>query len=121
MTTIHLHSNKTYEPEVNGNARAVYFLLVIAIFIIVIAWVNYVNLSTARAVERAREVGIRKVMGSLKMQLILAIPCRVCIGEYTGWDTCLCILSDRHAVVPCAFGATGDAWSIDRTVHSGCC
>jgi len=71
MTAIHLHSNKTYEPEANGNARTVYFLLIIAVFIIVIAWVNYVNLSTARAVERAREVGVRKVMGSLKSQLIL--------------------------------------------------
>ena len=39
-------------------------------FLIAIAWVNYVNLSTARAVERAREVGIRKVMGSRKKQLI---------------------------------------------------
>jgi putative ABC transport system permease protein len=67
---IHLYSNKTYEPEVNGNARVVYFLLIIAVFIIVIAWVNYVNLSTARAVERAREVGIRKVMGSLRWQLV---------------------------------------------------
>lgn len=71
MKDIHLYSNKTFEPEVNGNARVVYFLLIIAIFIIVIAWVNYINLSTARAIERAREVGIRKVMGSLKVQLIL--------------------------------------------------
>lgn len=67
---IHLMSNKTYEPEVNGNAKTVYFLLIIAVFIIVIAWVNYINLSTARAIERAREVGIRKVMGSLKSQLV---------------------------------------------------
>lgn len=67
---IHLHSNKTYEPEVNGNARVVYFLLIIAIFIIALAWVNYINLSTARALERAREVGIRKVMGSLRRQLV---------------------------------------------------
>lgn len=71
MKDIHLFSQKTYEPEVNGNARVVYFLLIIAAFIIVIAWVNYVNLSTARAVERAREVGIRKVMGSVKSQLII--------------------------------------------------
>jgi putative ABC transport system permease protein len=70
MQDIHLYSNKTFEPEVNGNARVVYFLLIIAVFIIVIAWVNYVNLSTARAIERAREVGIRKVMGSLKVQLV---------------------------------------------------
>ncbi len=70
IKTIHLHSNKTYEPEPNGSARVVYFLTIIAAFIIVIAWMNYVNLSTARAVERAREVGIRKVMGSLRIQLI---------------------------------------------------
>jgi len=71
ITSIHLYSNKTYEPEVNGSARTVYFLLIIAVFIIVIAWVNYVNLSTARAVERAREVGVRKVMGSMKRQLVM--------------------------------------------------
>jgi putative ABC transport system permease protein len=71
IKNIHLFSHKTYEPEVNGNAKVVFFLMIIAAFIIVIAWVNYVNLSTARAVERAREVGIRKVMGSVKSQLIL--------------------------------------------------
>ncbi|MEM9672284.1 MAG: FtsX-like permease family protein [Bacteroidota bacterium] len=70
INDIHLYSNKTFEPEVNGSARTVYFLLIIAIFIITIAWVNYVNLSTARSVDRAREVGIRKVMGSGRSQLI---------------------------------------------------
>jgi putative ABC transport system permease protein len=68
---IHLYSHKTYEPEANGNAKSVYFLLIIASFILFIAWVNYVNLSTARAIERAREVGIRKVMGSMKVQLLV--------------------------------------------------
>jgi putative ABC transport system permease protein len=68
---IHLLSNKSFEPEPNGSAKVVYVMLTIAIFIIVIAWVNYVNLSTARAIERAREVGIRKVMGSVRMQLVL--------------------------------------------------
>jgi putative ABC transport system permease protein len=70
MPDIHLYSHKTFEPEQNGNARTVSFLLLIAVFILVIAWVNYINLSTTRAVERAREVGIRKVMGSLKSQLV---------------------------------------------------
>jgi len=70
IKTIHLYSNKTYEPEPNGNARVVYFLTIIAAFTIAIAWMNYINLSTARAVERAREVGIRKVMGSMRIQLI---------------------------------------------------
>jgi putative ABC transport system permease protein len=67
---IHLHSNRKFEPEVNGDAETVYFLLVIGLFIIFIAWINYINLSTARAVERAREVGVRKVLGSVKSQLI---------------------------------------------------
>lgn len=67
---IHLHSSLSYEPEPNGSARTVSYIALIGLFIIAIAWINYVNLSTARAVERAREVGIRKVMGSLKTQLI---------------------------------------------------
>lgn len=68
---IHLYSNKSYEPEPPGNAQAVSYFMMIAIIVIVMAWINYVNLATARAVERAREVGIRKVMGSLKKQLVL--------------------------------------------------
>jgi putative ABC transport system permease protein len=55
---------------VQGDAGQVYFLLLIAAFILVIAWVNYINLSTARATERAREVGIRKVVGAYRSQLI---------------------------------------------------
>lgn len=68
---IHLYSHKTYEPEVNGNAQTVYALLIIAVFVMGLAWVNYINLSTAKAMERAREVGVRKVMGSARSQLIL--------------------------------------------------
>jgi len=48
----------------------IYFFLLIAIFILAIAWINYINLSTARAMERAREVGIKKAIGALKSQLI---------------------------------------------------
>ena len=68
---IHLYSDNPYDPEPGGSAQSVYYLTLIALFIIAIAWVNYVNLSTARAIERAREVGIRKVMGSVKRQLVL--------------------------------------------------
>lgn len=67
---IHLHSDFTFEPEIHGSAKAVGFLSIISIFILIIAWVNYVNLSTARAVERAKEVGLRKVVGARKGQLI---------------------------------------------------
>lgn len=70
MRDIHLYSNKTYEPETNGDARSVYFLMVVAFFIVIIAWVNYLNLSVTRAMERAREVGVRKVAGSSRLDLI---------------------------------------------------
>ena len=68
---IHLKSDYTFEPELPGNENAVSFMLIISIFILTIAWVNYINLSTARAVERAREVGLRKVIGAYKIQLII--------------------------------------------------
>ncbi len=67
---IHLHSNIFSEMDVNGNAQLVSFILIIAFLIIGIAWLNYLNLSTVKAMERAKEVGIRKVMGSGKSQLI---------------------------------------------------
>ncbi len=67
---IHLHSNLRWEPEINGNARTVYFLIVIAMFILLTAWINSINLSTSRAVTRAKEVGIRKVLGSRRVQLV---------------------------------------------------
>ncbi len=67
---IHLKSNYNQEAEVNGNGQMVSFLFLIGIFIISIAWINYVNLSTARSVERAKEVGIKKVVGAFRFDLI---------------------------------------------------
>jgi len=71
VSRAHLYSDFEYEIANTGNATVVWGLIVIAIFIIAIAWFNYVNLSTARSVERAREVGIRKVIGGSKQQLII--------------------------------------------------
>ena len=70
LRSIHLNSNLAEEPEINGDNRIVNFLSLIGIFVLIIAWINYVNLSTAKAMERAREVGVRKVMGAVKAQLI---------------------------------------------------
>ncbi len=66
----HLYSDYEYEIGETGSATVVWGLLIIAVFIIVIAWVNYINLSTARSAERAKEVGVRKVTGATKSQLI---------------------------------------------------
>ncbi len=70
LKTIHLNSDFMFEAEPNGNARSVYALIVIAIFMVVIAWVNYINLASARSLERAREVGMRKVNGATRKQLL---------------------------------------------------
>jgi putative ABC transport system permease protein len=70
LTAIHLHSNKTAELGANGNIQDVYIFTAIAVFILLIACVNFMNLSTARSSNRAKEVGIRKVLGSLKGNLV---------------------------------------------------
>jgi len=71
LSDIHLRSNLTSEAEVNGNYRTVSVLLVVAFIILGIAWLNYVNLSTAKATERAREVGVRRLLGSNRSRLVI--------------------------------------------------
>ena len=71
LTDIHLRSNTKFELEPNGDIQYVYIFSILALFILLLACVNFTNLSTARAIKRAREVGIRKVMGSVKKQLIV--------------------------------------------------
>jgi putative ABC transport system permease protein len=70
LAQAHLYSDLEYDFTKKGNASTVWGLLAIALFTIVIAWVNYINLATARSVERAKEVGVRKVIGALRAQLI---------------------------------------------------
>lgn len=70
LADIHLHSNKTGELYGNGNIQYVYIFSAIALFILLIACVNFMNLSTARSSNRAKEVGVRKVLGSFKKDLI---------------------------------------------------
>lgn len=71
LKDIHLYSHYMLEPETNGDGKTTYLLAGIALFIVIIAWVNYVNLATARAITRAREVGIRKAIGSQRRQLVI--------------------------------------------------
>ncbi|GAB4027585.1 ABC transporter permease [Spirosoma gilvum] len=69
LTDIHLRSNLTGELEPNGDAQYVYIFGAIALFMLIIACINFMNLSTAGASKRAKEVGIRKVMGSVRQSL----------------------------------------------------
>jgi putative ABC transport system permease protein len=70
LTDIHLNSNTEYELEANGDQKYVYIFSALAIFILLLACINFTNLSIAMATKRLREVGIRKAMGSIKKQLI---------------------------------------------------
>ncbi|MCB0487946.1 MAG: ABC transporter permease [Cyclobacteriaceae bacterium] len=70
LTDIHLDSDFIMEFKPNGSRDTANFLLVVAFLIILIAWINYINLSTAKSIERAREVGVRKVMGSQRWHLV---------------------------------------------------
>lgn len=70
LTDIHLFSHTQYELEPNGDIKYVYIFSALAMFILLLACINFTNLSTARATKRAREVGVRKVLGSVKKQLI---------------------------------------------------
>ena len=70
VSDIHLDSDFIMEFKPNGSRQSVTFLSIVAILILIIAWINYINLSTAKSIERAREVGVRKVMGGFRSQLI---------------------------------------------------
>lgn len=70
LLNAHLYSDTEYEIGNTGSSTVVWGLLIIALFIISIAWINYINLATARSVERAKEVGVRKVTGATQGQLI---------------------------------------------------
>lgn len=71
LRSIHLYSDYKNEMKVNGNHKMVHYLSLIAYFIIVIAYINYINVATAKSLERAKEVGIRKVLGGYRFQLMI--------------------------------------------------
>jgi len=70
ITSIHLHSNLQYEPEELGSMSYIWIFSAVAFFMLLIACINYMNLTTARSARRAKEIGIRKVAGSTRRQLM---------------------------------------------------
>jgi len=116
VTDIHLTSHYQQELEVNGDKDTVNFLYIIAIIIIIIAWVNYINLSTARSLTRAKEVGLRKVVGASRTQLIgqffIEIIIVNLIAAFTAWmlvELAMPILSDITGI-PADYSIWKFAW-----------
>jgi putative ABC transport system permease protein len=70
ITWIHLHSDMPGEPEELGSISYIYIFSAVALFMLIIACINYMNLTTARSARRAKEIGIRKVTGSSRIQLV---------------------------------------------------
>lgn len=70
VTAIHLHADTANEPEELGSMSYIYIFAAVAFFMLVIACINYMNLTTARSARRAKEIGIRKVAGSTQKQLV---------------------------------------------------
>lgn len=109
LTSIHLNSNYLFEAEPNGDESSVRFLLIIGSLVLLIAWFNYINLSTARSETRAKEVGVRKVVGSGRGSLILQFMTEagllnlVAIGISIGMAQLVMPLFERLAGKPLPF------------------
>ena len=72
-TDIHLYSHLSEEFEINGSAVLVFALIVLAGIIVLVAWINYINLATAMADDKAKSIGIRKVVGASRIELIIQV------------------------------------------------
>ena len=83
LTEIHLFSDLQEELEVNGSVTLVYTLIVLAFAIIAIAWINYINLSTAISENKIRAIGIRKVIGASRLSLMFQILTESALFNFT--------------------------------------
>lgn len=110
FTDIHLNSNLRNEIVPNGSRDFVYIFSAVAIFILLIAGINYMNLATARSAKRAQEVGIRKVLGAYKEQLI---------GQFLGESIVLALLSAFISVVIVILVAEPFGAYLNRPLHAG--
>lgn len=116
LASIHLHSHLRYETEPPGNPVYITIFSFVGLFILIIACLNFMNLSTARAANRAKEVGLRKVVGAQKLQLI---------GQFLGESLLVAFLSLGLGMVIASFAIpllndlTGISLSFDLLLMPG--
>ncbi|MBA4053138.1 MAG: ABC transporter permease, partial [Marivirga sp.] len=107
---IHLNPGLEYESSPTIASGTIYFFIIISIFILAIAWINYINLSTARAMERAREVGIKKAVGAFKSQLVFQFVLESILVNLIGVVLAVLI---ALALLPVLGGIVGKDFSFD--------
>lgn len=94
LLDIHLHSDRGLEVETNGSMRNIYIWSIVGMFILLIACINFMNLTTAQSLKRAKEIGIRKVLGSRKKQLVT---------QFLSESVLICFISLVFSLVLLAF------------------
>ncbi|MDN5210656.1 ABC transporter permease [Fulvivirgaceae bacterium BMA12] len=97
VADIYIESGYQYEFASGGNKKIVYLLSVIAFFILLIAYVNFINLATSQSTRRSREVGIRKVNGARQMQLIPQFMCEALITNVFSFLVAFTLVQSLYA------------------------
>ena len=116
LSRIHLHSHRNFEIDENGDIKMIYILLSIAFLILVIACINYMNLTTARSVRRAREVGIRKMAGATRTQLAKQFICESMIFTILSFVISLALV---YLLLPafCLFVGRNLTFTLSGDIH----
>ena len=112
LTRLHLHSSATYEFDTSGSIRAVLGFAAVALLILLIACVNYVNLATARAVRRAGEVGLRKSIGASRGQLMAQFYCESAVMAVGGVVLALILVAVTMPAFEALSGKDFSVWSL---------
>ncbi|MGE0079012.1 MAG: ABC transporter permease [Bacteroidales bacterium] len=113
---IHLTSHLLQEQEVNGDSKSVNFMYIIGAFILIIAWINYINLTTSRSMERAHEVGVRKVIGAFRWNLFAQFYTEAALVNFIGLLIAILLIVllipafANLTGVPSAFSVWKDRW-----------
>ena len=113
----HLYSDYEYDIAKTSSGKAVWTMLIAAVFILVIAWINYINLTTSRALDRAKEVGLRKVMGALKEQLIRQFMFESVLISLAAFVIAIVIVLAGQAAFNDVIGATVSWWTVMQNLE----
>ncbi len=96
LTDIHLRSDIQHEVSQNGKASYVYFLAIVGLLALLIAYINYINLSTVKSMERAKEIGIRKISGAHRKQLIYQVFSEAILVNFFAFTFAFLLLKFLH-------------------------